>query len=217
MPVMLNTTTSIRFKTAFHASVVVVLFSLAAMACGTTDESQPWPAQESELLEDLQNQKLEVSPTSIEVAMASIAKQGRNTHPALVGQPSKDVSSLGGWSFAAGGGGAPVGDDTMSPDCAEQPNAAACWGEKLYWSKGCAACHSTDGIKQQPAPSWKGLIGAERTFTSGESLVADEVYIRRSITEPGVEIIQGYGAVMPPMNLNEAQVEAVVEFIKSLK
>ena len=208
-----------------HTMQVLVAVCLAAFSidCTTSgnygrpdaDNDVDWLAQQSELLEQMQLKKLAASAVPIEVAMARVAKQGRNTHPSLVGEFSKDLSPLSGWSFAPGGSGPAADDGKLPHDCTDNANPDACWGEKLYWAKGCAACHSLDGV-QQPAPSWKGLFGKQRVFTEGDPRVADEAYLRQSINEPGSQIVQGYGPVMPPMNLNEAQVEAMIGYIKTL-
>ena len=197
--------------------IAAILVALTAMLGCARTESAAWPTQEAELLAQLQLERLQKGPMPIDKAMAALVKRGRGGHPSIAPKASQDTSSLAGWSFAGGqaGGAAPT-DDTMPEDCAGQADPAACWGEKLYGSKGCIACHSLDGVQQQPAPSWKGLFGTERVLTTGATLVADEEYLRRSITEPTAELVQGYGAVMPPMNLNEAQVDAIVAYIKSL-
>lgn len=59
----------------------------------------------------------------------------------------------------------------------------------------CAGCHSGPAVMNVDAPELVGLIGRTRTFASGESLVADEAYIRRSIADhtDESEWIPGYG------------------------
>jgi cytochrome c oxidase subunit 2 len=101
-------------------------------------------------------------------------------------------------------GGAPAG---VSP-------AAA--GEKLFQQQGCAACHLPTG--KGLAPSLAGIFGKPVKLTTGESLTADEAYIRESILNPQAKLVAGYPPIMPPMKgvLNEEQVAQLIAYIKSL-
>lgn len=92
-------------------------------------------------------------------------------------------------------------------------------GSKLYQEKGCFACHSTDGTPRV-GPSFKGLIGkTERVLTAGKerSVLVDEAYIRKYIIEPNIDVIEGFQPIMPKVSLTEDELNALVEFIKSLK
>lgn len=67
-------------------------------------------------------------------------------------------------------------------------------GKKLFFERGCAACHSFDGTAKQ-GPTLMGLVGKTRPVITAEKpreIVADEEYIRRSILEPNADILQGY-------------------------
>ncbi len=90
------------------------------------------------------------------------------------------------------------------------------YGAKLYKSKGCSACHTLDGVKGQ-GPSWKGLFGMEREFSNAKKLVVDEQYLRESIIQPHKKLVKGYGAVMPVTQLKDRQVDALIEYIKTVK
>ncbi|MCI0394120.1 MAG: cytochrome c oxidase subunit II [Chloroflexi bacterium] len=71
-------------------------------------------------------------------------------------------------------------------------------GQMWYTEFGCSGCHTLDGTGTT-APSWLGLFGSERTFEDGSTAVADEAYIRESIINPGVHIVDGFPpGVMPP-------------------
>ncbi len=91
-------------------------------------------------------------------------------------------------------------------------------GEKLYTSKQCFTCHSLDGTKIQ-GPSFKGRFGSEAVFTDGSKRTVDENYLRESILNPQAKVVAGYLPVMPTYQslLKEREVDALVEFIKSLK
>jgi|GEM_PF-22969 len=83
-------------------------------------------------------------------------------------------------------------------------------GKKLFFERGCAACHSFDGTPKQ-GPTLMGLVGKTRSVVTAEKpreIVADEVYIRRSILEPNHDIVQGHvPGAMPglPITPDEAQ------------
>ena len=91
-------------------------------------------------------------------------------------------------------------------------------GEQLVTRNACTTCHSADGTRLQ-GPSFQGLWGSERVMESGETLIADENYIRESILEPNAKITQGYQPVMPSYagSLNDRQIDAIIEYIKTLQ
>ncbi|MGF1669132.1 MAG: cytochrome c oxidase subunit II [Balneolaceae bacterium] len=90
-------------------------------------------------------------------------------------------------------------------------------GRDLVSRYGCLACHSLDG-SQMIGPTLQGLWQSERTMQDGETLIADENYIRESILEPNARITEGYNPVMPSFTgtLNDRQIDAIIEYIKTL-
>ena len=93
-------------------------------------------------------------------------------------------------------------------------------GEKLYNSKGCIACHSTDG-SVKVGPSWRGLFGKpQHTLATGDTVTADENYVRESILNPNAKLVKGFSAGLMPAQqglLTEEQLIALIEYIKTLK
>jgi len=92
-------------------------------------------------------------------------------------------------------------------------------GEKLASGKGCVACHSQDG-KVGVGPSWKGLWGRDEEMSDGLKVHVDENYLRESILLANAKIVKGYPSGVMPIfqgQLNEDQVSALIEFIKTLK
>jgi cytochrome c oxidase subunit 2 len=92
-------------------------------------------------------------------------------------------------------------------------------GSKLYQEKGCFACHSTDGTPRV-GPSFKGLFGKKEEVISGgkgETVVVDEAFIRKFISEPNVVHIEGYPPIMPKISMTDEELMALVDYIKSLK
>ncbi len=88
-------------------------------------------------------------------------------------------------------------------------------GAKLVQSKGCTACHSMDGSKML-GPTWKDLFGSQRELASGQIIEVTESYLKESIFQPNAKIVEGYPPVMPPPVVNEEEVVAIIEFIKTL-
>jgi cytochrome c oxidase subunit 2 len=69
-------------------------------------------------------------------------------------------------------------------------------------------------------PSFKGIWGRSVTvLTNGalRTITADEVYLRRSILEPGADIVKGFPPIMPPFSLEEKELSSILEYLKGLK
>lgn len=81
---------------------------------------------------------------------------------------------------------------------------------------GCSSCHTTSGQRSE-GPTWKGLAGSTRPLADGSSVVADEAYLRRAITDPQAEIVAGFDAGMPTVEVTDEELDALVEFIVSLR
>lgn len=91
-------------------------------------------------------------------------------------------------------------------------------GKKIYTTRGCATCHSTDGTPKI-GPSFKGLWGKKESLTGGVTVTVDENYIHESLMEPQAKVVQGFAPAMPTFKgqLSDKQITGVIEFIKSLK
>ncbi len=92
------------------------------------------------------------------------------------------------------------------------------FGARLTGVYGCPACHSVDGSKIV-GPSFKGLYGKSESMTDGSSVKVDDNYIRESIYDPNAKVVSGYSPQMPSFKgqINEAQLNAIIDYIKSLK
>lgn len=93
-------------------------------------------------------------------------------------------------------------------------------GRELVQEYGCLACHSQAGEKRV-GPTFAGLFQRERRLASGETVTADEPYLRESILNPNAEIVGGFDPdIMPKYykeRLSEEELKAIIEYIKSLK
>jgi mono/diheme cytochrome c family protein len=92
-------------------------------------------------------------------------------------------------------------------------------GQKLFFERGCAACHSFDGTPKQ-GPTLMGIVGKTRLVMTAEKpreIVADEEYIRRSILEPNHDILQGYvPGAMPGLPIEPADARHIAAAIVKL-
>ncbi|MCP4549806.1 MAG: c-type cytochrome [bacterium] len=90
-------------------------------------------------------------------------------------------------------------------------------GEILYTTLSCKACHSLDGTRLV-GPSLKDVYGNTFATVSGESVVVDDEYVRESILDPGVSIIDGYDAVMTPYRgrIEEREINAIIAWLKTI-
>jgi len=90
-------------------------------------------------------------------------------------------------------------------------------GAKLYQSKACFTCHSTDG-SIKVGPSFKGLFGKQEQTSAG-TVTVDEEYIRESVLQPAAKVVQGFQPVMPTYQgqLSDREVSGLIEYIKTLK
>jgi cytochrome c oxidase subunit 2 len=89
-------------------------------------------------------------------------------------------------------------------------------GVRVFGEKGCSACHSVDGTAGV-GPSLKGIWGKEEKLVGGGTVRVDENYIRESIVKPGAKISAGYEDMMPPIPLDDREIQGIVAYIQSLK
>ncbi len=93
-------------------------------------------------------------------------------------------------------------------------------GRRLSVEKGCVSCHTVDG-SPLIGPTWKGLYLKKETVITGGAerlTLVDAEYIRKSMLEPGADVVKGFPPIMPSQEgvLTEDEIEALIEYIKSL-
>ena len=90
-------------------------------------------------------------------------------------------------------------------------------GRDLFQNKlGCASCHT--GGDQQRGAKLEGIFNHDVKLVGGQTVKADEAYIRNSILNPGSQVVEGYQPIMPSFKgqVTEEQLGALVAYIKSL-
>jgi cytochrome c oxidase subunit 2 len=90
-------------------------------------------------------------------------------------------------------------------------------GEKLFADLACNTCHRREA--QGRGPVLQGLFGKTVTLQTGETVVADEAYIRESILNPSAKVTAGFQPIMPTFQglVSEEQLLELIEYVKSLR
>jgi cytochrome c oxidase subunit 2 len=98
----------------------------------------------------------------------------------------------------------------------EAEGSLAAAGEKLFQDLACVTCHRADA--QGRGPVLQGLFGKTVRLQSGETIVADESYLRESILHPNAKVTAGFQPIMPAFQglISEDQLLQLIEYIKSL-
>jgi cytochrome c oxidase subunit 2 len=89
-------------------------------------------------------------------------------------------------------------------------------GEKLFQDHACSACHQR--AAQPRGPALAGLFGRSVELQSGQTVVADEAYIRESIVRPQAKVVAGFEPMMPTYQglLTEEQLQQLIAYVRSL-
>jgi cytochrome c oxidase subunit 2 len=89
-------------------------------------------------------------------------------------------------------------------------------GEKVFLASGCSTCHTPDGAGL--GPSLLGVYGHSVKLTTGETVTADDAYMRESILLPKAKIVQGYSPIMPSFQgqMTEEQMNNVLAYLRAL-
>ncbi len=96
-------------------------------------------------------------------------------------------------------------------------DGAAAAGETIAQAN-CITCHSTDG-STLVGPTWQGLYERDVELESGETVVADDAYIRESIVDPDAKVVKGYPkGVMFSFEdlLTDEDIDNLIAYIKTL-
>ena len=123
--------------------------------------------------------------------------------------PTDYVRWLSGGGSGGGPGGAPGGGAATGGTMEEA-------GAKLFEKFACGTCHAADGSGR--GPSFRGLFGKPVRLASGQTVPADESFIRECILTPLKQPVAGYPPLMPTFQgqLNEEQILQLIAYIKSL-
>lgn len=90
-------------------------------------------------------------------------------------------------------------------------------GKDLFENKlGCASCHA--GGPQQRGAKLEGIFNKDVKLVGGQTVKANEEYIRNSILNPGGQVVEGFQPIMPTFKgqVTEEQLVTLIAYIKSL-
>ncbi|MET0663720.1 MAG: SCO family protein [Ilumatobacteraceae bacterium] len=133
---------------------------------------------------------------------------GRWALPVLV------VAAVGLVACASGSDGG-ASDGNAADGAAIALSAAGQRGQDVFRSSGCAGCHGSSG-EGAVGPALVGLYGSGVELKDGTTVVADDDYLSRAITDPGAEVVADARVPMPENRLNDDEVADVVAYIRDL-
>ncbi|HET9862046.1 MAG TPA: c-type cytochrome [Steroidobacteraceae bacterium] len=90
-------------------------------------------------------------------------------------------------------------------------------GFALYRELGCSGCHEPRSTVA--APPLHGLFGSAVHLADGRYTRADETYLRNAILHPSLEVVAGYGDIMPSFagQLREEDMVALIAWLGQLR
>jgi cytochrome c oxidase subunit 2 len=105
-----------------------------------------------------------------------------------------------------------------TPDTNSDLSELAQEGERILRTQGCVGCHGRDGKGEGGlAPTWIGLPDSEIELDDGSTVIADDDYLRRAITDPAAEIHVGGNSVMTGNDLDDDEIDAIIAFIREIQ
>jgi cytochrome c oxidase subunit 2 len=89
-------------------------------------------------------------------------------------------------------------------------------GLKLFQDLGCETCHRGDALAR--CPDLTALFGRPVRLRTGQTVIADEAYLRESIIDPGAKIVAGYENIMPTFKglVTEEGILDLIAWVRSL-
>jgi mono/diheme cytochrome c family protein len=119
------------------------------------------------------------------------------------------------------GGTAAASRPATTTTSAPAPAGGSAAGKELFTADACSGCHSLDG-SAGAGPTMAGLAGSTVTLDDGSTVIADDAYLEKAITDPDAQIVKGYtkgvmsGAISSFRLSGKPQdVAALVSFIKA--
>jgi len=97
-------------------------------------------------------------------------------------------------------------------------------GATLYTKLGCQGCHAVDGAAGGVGPALNNVYNNPVILDDGQSVTADDTYMRAAILQANDQIVQGYVAgvmsggitgVLPQLNSGDTT-DALLAYLKSI-
>ena len=102
-------------------------------------------------------------------------------------------------------------------------NSLVTQGAALYTQLGCQGCHAVNGAAGV-GPALNNVYNKPVKLDSGETVIADDNYMRAAILQPDTQIVEGYNAgvmsagiagVLPRLNSGNTT-DALLAYLKSI-
>jgi cytochrome c oxidase subunit 2 len=108
-----------------------------------------------------------------------------------------------------------------APAAGEAGPSMAELGKAAFERAACMTCHSVkpeEDAMKVVGPPLHGIYGHTAKLLTGEEVVVDDAYIRKSILEPFAQVVTGYPPAMPPYagRVTEEEILQIIAYIKSL-
>jgi cytochrome c oxidase subunit II len=88
-------------------------------------------------------------------------------------------------------------------------------GERLFEQLGCSGCHLLN--RQGRGPSLSGVYGSRVQLAGGQSIQADDAYLRESILNPNAKLVAGYRPGLMPSFQGQISEEGILQLIVYIK
>ena len=88
-------------------------------------------------------------------------------------------------------------------------------GERLFEQLGCSGCHLVD--RQGRGPNLRGLYGSRVQLANGQTVQADDAYMRESILNPNARVVTGYRPYVMPSFQGQISEEGILQLIVYIK
>ncbi len=88
-------------------------------------------------------------------------------------------------------------------------------GAVLAVSYNCTSCPHRRWFRGT-GPTWKGIWGEQVELADGETVDVDDAYVRRSITDPSAQVVEGFSPIMPAFDLPDDELDALSAYLRSL-
>jgi cytochrome c oxidase subunit II len=88
-------------------------------------------------------------------------------------------------------------------------------GERLFEQLGCSGCHLLDRAGR--GPNLRGVYGSRVQLSDGQSIQADDAYLRESILNPNAKLVAGYRQGLMPSFQGQISEEGILQLIVYIK
>lgn len=88
-------------------------------------------------------------------------------------------------------------------------------GQQQFQQQGCSTCHLLD--QQGRCPNLRGLYNKPVQLTNGQTVIANDAYLRESILDPNAKIVAGFEPNIMPNFKGQISEEGVIQLIAYIK